>query len=219
MSTKEAILNAASLAFADLGFEGASLREILRDANVNPASAHYHFGSKQAVYSAAISRYLAPICEERARTLESLTFEEHLSNAERLRLIITAYIAPHLRLCADSAARGYMQMINRMRYEPADIVGGLYEEYIYPIRKKYFAAIRPTVPDVDEDTVRRMMGWLIEVMTTAPFDETYEAFAGKPATPRDPEQLIRHAATMISAGFIGVCEEAKRDVENQTDVA
>ena len=61
MDTKDQIIAAASKVFARDGFEAASLREILRDAGVNPASAHYHFGSKEAVYRHTVERWIVPL--------------------------------------------------------------------------------------------------------------------------------------------------------------
>ena len=47
MSTKNKILDAADVLFADKGFNGTSLREITSQANVNLAAVNYHFGSKE----------------------------------------------------------------------------------------------------------------------------------------------------------------------------
>ena len=49
MSTKNKILDAAEVLFADKGFNGTSLREITSYAEVNLAAVNYHFGSKKGV--------------------------------------------------------------------------------------------------------------------------------------------------------------------------
>ncbi|MDY7020508.1 MAG: TetR/AcrR family transcriptional regulator, partial [Cyanobacteriota bacterium] len=54
--TKEQILNAAERHFALFGFAGTSLRAVTREANVNLAAVHYHFGSKEELFKAVVRR-------------------------------------------------------------------------------------------------------------------------------------------------------------------
>jgi AcrR family transcriptional regulator len=49
--TKEKIKQAASKLFALKGFDGASMRNIAKDADVSLASINYHFRSKQELYN------------------------------------------------------------------------------------------------------------------------------------------------------------------------
>lgn len=48
--TKEKILEAAETLFAEKGFDGASVREIAKRADVNLAAINYHFQNKQNLY-------------------------------------------------------------------------------------------------------------------------------------------------------------------------
>lgn len=48
--TKDKILEVARVLFATLGFEGASIREIAKAAEVNVASVNYHFSSKEKLF-------------------------------------------------------------------------------------------------------------------------------------------------------------------------
>jgi AcrR family transcriptional regulator len=48
--TREAILAAARAAFADRGFDGASIRGIAAAAGVDPALVHHYFGSKDQLF-------------------------------------------------------------------------------------------------------------------------------------------------------------------------
>lgn len=52
--TRGRILEAARAAFADLGFEGATVRRIAARAGVDPALVHHYFGSKQRLFVAAM---------------------------------------------------------------------------------------------------------------------------------------------------------------------
>jgi AcrR family transcriptional regulator len=56
--TKEALLLNAKKQFANLGFEGASLREICKEANANVSAVKYHFGDKEGLYRACIVEFV-----------------------------------------------------------------------------------------------------------------------------------------------------------------
>jgi AcrR family transcriptional regulator len=46
------LIEVAARHFAEHGIQGASQRAIQREVGVNPATAHYYFGSKEALYRA-----------------------------------------------------------------------------------------------------------------------------------------------------------------------
>ena len=61
--TSSRILDAAEALFIELGFAATSLRSIASRADVNLASAHYHFGSKEGLLGACLHRRIGPINE------------------------------------------------------------------------------------------------------------------------------------------------------------
>jgi AcrR family transcriptional regulator len=58
--TKEAILEAARIAFAEKGFDGASIRYIATSAGVDPALVHHYFGPKDQLFLAAMRSPIDP---------------------------------------------------------------------------------------------------------------------------------------------------------------
>ncbi|GAA2706528.1 TetR family transcriptional regulator [Micromonospora olivasterospora] len=58
--TREAILGAARAAFAERGFDAASIRSIAQAAGVDPALVHHYFGSKDQLFLAAMNAPLDP---------------------------------------------------------------------------------------------------------------------------------------------------------------
>ncbi len=95
MSTKNKILDAADVLFADKGFNGTSLREITSQANVNLAAVNYHFGSKKELIKAVMSRYM----DELSPQLESsLLLICQADVKPSLHNVFSAYIAPLLNL-------------------------------------------------------------------------------------------------------------------------
>jgi AcrR family transcriptional regulator len=58
--TREAILAAARAAFAERGFDGASIRSIATSAGVDPALVHHYFGTKDQLFLTAIEIPIDP---------------------------------------------------------------------------------------------------------------------------------------------------------------
>ena len=58
--TREAILTAARAAFAERGYDGASIRAIATGAGVDPALVHHYFGAKDQLFLAVMQAPLDP---------------------------------------------------------------------------------------------------------------------------------------------------------------
>lgn len=61
------LLDAAQVVFAREGLRGASLRAIAREAGCDPALIYYHFESKEAMFTALLTRRLPPLVESLKR--------------------------------------------------------------------------------------------------------------------------------------------------------
>ena len=89
--TKERILDAAELLFAEVGLRGFSLRAVTAAAGANIAAVNYHFGSKAALLLALIRRIFAGVQAEQLARLDAL---EGNAGAPVLVAILDAYAAP-----------------------------------------------------------------------------------------------------------------------------
>jgi AcrR family transcriptional regulator len=61
--TKTRLIQAAIRLFAVHGYEGTSIRAITREANANLGAVTYHFGSKAALFEAALAEVVGPFRE------------------------------------------------------------------------------------------------------------------------------------------------------------
>src|SRR5580765_8036270 len=95
--TKTRILDAAEQLFMEHGFEATSLRSLTTAAGVNLAAVHYHFGSKEELFQAVLTRRLDPMNVERIKLLERIEVEAP-GRAPSCEKILFAMLIPALRL-------------------------------------------------------------------------------------------------------------------------
>ena len=113
------ILDAAEKAFANSGFEGASLREIVLEAKVNLPTVYYYFESKAGLMSAVMDRRFGPVRQESLDLLKQFQ-NEAKNRPPTVEKILEAMIAPPLRLATDKSAKSSvaMRLLGRIVTDP-----------------------------------------------------------------------------------------------------
>src|SRR6187455_1213930 len=94
-ATKDRILDAAEGLFMEHGFEATSLRSLTATASVNLAAVNYHFGSKEELFQAVLTRRLDPMNKERIELIDRLE-REAAGKAIACEKILFAMLIPAL---------------------------------------------------------------------------------------------------------------------------
>jgi len=112
MSTKNKILDAAEVLFADKGFNGTSLREITSLGEVNLAAVNYHFGSKKELIKAVMSRYMNELSPRLELALSELCQE---GVNPTLNDVFSAFTDPllHLNEFRNNGTSTFLQLLGR----------------------------------------------------------------------------------------------------------
>lgn len=107
-------MDRAECLFADKDFAAVSLRKIIKEADVNLAAIHYHFGGKDELIEAIYLRFLQPISETLTRELLSLTKKESLEIED----VIEAFVRPIFTISSDDLARRKIlyRLLARLHY-------------------------------------------------------------------------------------------------------
>jgi AcrR family transcriptional regulator len=150
-STRERLLNIAEQRFGEGGYEGTSLRAITVAAAANIAAVNYHFGSKEALLRAAVSRAMAPVNTERRRRLDHLEANGQ-PTAEQL---IRAFIEPGLDVVLRRGDRGPVvaRFIGRIAFDPSQRIRELYAAESDPVEARYLAALQQALPAAAPESV------------------------------------------------------------------
>nr|WP_281229038.1 TetR family transcriptional regulator [Flavobacterium aquiphilum] len=81
------ILKVAETLFAEKGFEGTSIRDISKEANINVAMVSYYFGSKEKLLEALILYKTSGLKEQLVNLIE-----EKLEPVEKINKLIELYV-------------------------------------------------------------------------------------------------------------------------------
>lgn len=104
------ILDHAEALFAELGYNGATLKEVAIDAGVDPALMRYYFGDKQQLFKAVFNRRAPEINKLRQTAMNAY----RTSAGKKLRLegIIDAFMRPAFeKMAGDQGWRNYMAIV------------------------------------------------------------------------------------------------------------
>jgi AcrR family transcriptional regulator len=163
-ATKGRILDAAETLFMEHGFEATSLRAITAAADANLAAVNYHFGSKEELFEAVLTRRLDPMNQRRVALLTELERDagEHAVPSDR---VLYAMILPALELARDPARGGsnFLRLLGRAYADPAPFIRRfLSEHYVEMIArfKEAFARALPHLP-------RRELSWRLHFIMGA----------------------------------------------------
>ncbi len=168
-SAKEQILDAAETLFAEQGIEGVSLRSLTKQAGVNLASVHYHFGSKEAVVKAAFTRRIRPVNQERLDRLDTL--ERAFGGKPAVEDVVEALFAPVVRLAQDPpGGRRFMRMCARFYCEPAPYLETLFAEEFGTLIRRFDLAFARAIPGLSRDELRTRIHFAVGVMVHTMLD-------------------------------------------------
>ena len=202
--TKTRILDAAEQLFMEHGFEATSLRSLTTAAGVNLAAVNYHYGSKEELFQAVLTRRLDPMNQERIQLLEKL---ERESGGKPLACekILFAMLIPALRLARDEERGGknFLRLVGRAYADPAPFIRHFLSEQYAEMIGRYKEAFHRALPHLarQELTWRLhfVMGALSYTLLGADLLKLFEQVT--PGQRDNDELLLQRLAPFLVAGL------------------
>ena len=157
--SRTAILDAAERAFADLGYGGASIRAIARDAGVNQAMVHYYHQNKDQLFSAVVARRSDEINARRNAALDRLFGD----TVPTLEVLMEALLRPTIELGHDVERGGdaYARLIVSFSNSADDLCKRVTQDNYDPIARRSIDAIMEVMPGLDRAAAVR--GYLFAI--------------------------------------------------------
>lgn len=163
-ATKLRILDAAEALFMEHGFEATSLRAITAAAGVNLAAANYHFGSKEELFQAVLTRRLDPMNQLRLELLTRLESKARSTPLSCERILI-ALLIPALNLARDPARGGkdFLRLLGRAYADPAPFIRRFLSEQYAVMIARFKAAFARALPQLP----RKELSWRLHFIMGA----------------------------------------------------
>lgn len=98
ITTKQKVVDAASLLFFQHGFHGTSVRDIAEAASVNVSLISYYFKSKQGLLEYAVTHYYEHYLEMIAQAINELATEDEIEQLKQVVYAIIRYKSEHFQL-------------------------------------------------------------------------------------------------------------------------
>ncbi len=189
----EALLDAAEVEFADVGIETGSLRKIMRAAGADPGAVHYHFGGRQALAEAVLTRILVPLNARRRELLDRVA----TSAEPRLDGLVDALVRPDIEAAQALNVRspGRARLIGAVYLRPADFVEATVADHFAPVAEAFRPHLEAAIPHVPFPVIAWRVRWCVfgtlgALLTheSAPFE-------------RDPNDLAAELVRILSAAL------------------
>ena len=200
--TRNRILDAAEELFAQRGYEGVSVRQIMRQAGADVSLAYYHFKSKRDLFDQVMLRRVETLNDLRLQALEAVE-RRHPDDAPTVEEIIEAFTSPLLDLLATEHEdwTHYFQLIAQINSSP-EWGGELMTRYFDPLVSRFIEALRKALPDVSEADLYWSYHFLSGALTLT-FAETgrIDNLSGGICRSSDMRAISERMPRFLAAGF------------------
>ena len=203
-ATKDRILDAAEGLFMEHGFEATSLRSITAAASVNLAAVNYHFGSKEELFQAVLTRRLDPLNQRRLALLDR--FERDATPAPlSCERIVVALFVPALELARNPELGGknFLRLLGRAYADPAPFIRRFLSEQYAQMIARFKAAFGRALPHLPKKELSWRLHFIMGALsyTLAGTDALKLIAELNPKETANDEVLLRRLAPFLLAGL------------------
>jgi AcrR family transcriptional regulator len=214
--TKTRILDAAEQLFMEHGFEATSLRSLTAAAGVNLAAVNYHFGSKEVLFQAVLTRRLDPMNQERIELLERIE-REGVGRVLSCERILFAMLIPALRLARDEERGGknFLRLLGRAYADPAPFIRQFLSEQYADMIGRYKEAFHKALPHLTRHELTWRLHFVMGALSyTLAGTDALKLFAQvTPGEKDNDELLLQRLAPFLVAGLKAPALENTRKLE------
>jgi AcrR family transcriptional regulator len=200
--TKTRILDAAELLFMEHGFEATSLRQLTSAAGVNLAAVNYHFGAKEVLFQAVLTRRLDPMNQERIDLLDKVEREAGVKPPS-CEKILFAMLIPALRLARDEKRGGknFLKVLGRAYADPAPFIRHFLSAQYAVMIGRYKEAFLRALPHLSRQELTWRLHFVMGALSyTLAGTDALKLFAQVTAADND-ELLLQRLAPFLVAGL------------------
>ncbi len=211
--TKSRILDAAESLFTEHGFEATSLRQLTAAAGVNLAAVNYHFGSKEELFQAVLTRRLDPMNQERIDLLERYEREAG-GKSLTCEKILSAMLIPALRLSRDEKLGGknFLRVLGRAYADPAPFIRHFLSEQYAEMISRFKDAFLKALPHLTREELTWRLHFVMGALSyTLAGTDSLKLMLQVIAVEEDNDELLlQRLAPFLAAGLKAPLGDAKK---------
>lgn len=211
--TRERILNAAEELFAANGFDGTSIRDVARLADLQLAAIGYHFGPKEDLFDTVIRRRAEYMSASRQEALAALK-SQFPGGPVPLEHLIRAYVRPFIESAShgDRGWRNYAALMGRLANSAlgTEVIARHYDA----TARAYLDAFRETLPHVAEQELVDGFTYMVAAMLALCADTgRAERLSKDASTTHSVSDALTPLVGFLAAGFraLGHSERRPKD--------
>lgn len=212
METRTRLLDVAELLFSERGYHGVSLREIVTAANVNVAAAHYHFGSKDALFEQVFARCAEPVCRMTAQMLDIT--DEWLGREEHLEQIVKAHLVPTLRVASGESydVNNYNRLRAHIMVQDRAFAGKLMGKVYADLTKRSIRSLQSALPDLPPRDLAWRFHLLVQtlIFTTIPAGRVHDRHFHGAYSPEDAGEAIDYLVPLLVSMFRSPAQKTRQ---------
>lgn len=202
--TQIKILDAAEQIFAEKGIHGASLREIMIEAEVNIAAVNYYFGNKSDLLRAVVQRRSSVINSARMTLLDTAYAPDR--SAISLDGWLKAFITPFADAenNPDPGWRNFMRVLNWVATTQAQdkLCQEIVQETYGAMRKNFVEALAQALPNLSAEDIAWRYQCAIAVMRACVITRDRVASSSMGAIDSvDVPRMLAHIMPFLRGGF------------------
>jgi AcrR family transcriptional regulator len=203
---RERILDAAEELFAKHGFDGVTVRQVTRQADVDVALAHYYFGTKQGLFDSVFLRRAAILNEARLKAIDEYQVNPGPEGAT-IEGFIQAFLEPVMERWATGGRgwKNYLAIVAQVNNTPK-WGGETMARHFDPVIHRLIDALRGIMHGARDIDLYWSYQFLSGALTLT-FAETgrIERLSSGLCRSSDYEAVKSRLAPYIAAGFRAVC--------------
>jgi len=202
-STRDRLIAAAEVLFAERGVEAASLRDITGQAGTNLAAVNYHFGSKEGLLRAVLEARLHPINARRLELLEAIEASRLMTVERLLEAFICPTVDPEL-----APGEHFLQLMVRVHHAGDEVTTEVLGEIFGPVASRYLTALTKVLPSIPPGRVLQRMQFVIGAMIHSLFTKGPSKCPLSDRLPAAPNVVVDDEAYLQE--FVAFCAAGLR---------
>lgn len=200
--SRERIIDAAERLFADHGYAGCSFRMISKASGINQGLLHYHFASKQNLFSEIFLRYAGKVTERRMALLDAAETAAG-DGPVAIETVVRCFVEPPLRLLQTGpSGQAGVRIHSQLRHEPSSFALDLRRRAFGRSTRRFVHAMRLACPHLAAETVywrfNFMVGCYLVVVSQS---GRIEDISGGACSSQDIDGAVAQIVSFLVAGF------------------